>query len=114
MQFSALVADPALYDGKRVRVAGWVTLEPESYNLWESPGFQDGFDTDHCISLQNYERFWSKESKFNRRWVVASGVFYADATGGRPMVRLNACSKLALALDEGREFEFARKRRGRE
>lgn len=58
------------------------------------------YDISRCVSLQNYDRYVSNSANLNRKRVRLVGTFQTDATGGHPMVRLNACSKAALAIDE--------------
>jgi hypothetical protein len=95
-----LLNRPDFYDGKRVQFGAWVTLENENYNVWETKQAMEGFDVSKCLSLQNYQQFESGPiSRFNRTFVKVSGVFSKDVTQGRPLIRWNACSDEAIALD---------------
>lgn len=91
-----LRAEPTVFDGKKIVLHAWVTLETEDANLWTDKKDMDSGRTIHCVSLSNYERFLPEKNSLNRRLVEIEGTFRKDVVGDTGEVRFAACSRTAV------------------
>jgi hypothetical protein len=95
---SVLQQEGSLWDGRSVEVVGWITVEPESYNLWTSKKDMRQGRTIHCVSLAsaNSEKYFDRAAELNRRKVRVVGKFVRDIVGASRTIRFAACSRAAL------------------
>lgn len=84
------------FDGKVVTVEAWITLESEDANLWSSAADMQSSRTVHCVSLENFDRFWAQRGQLARRRVMVTGLFRKDVASDSGTLRFAACSKSAI------------------
>ena len=84
------------FDGKVVRVVGWITVESEDANLWSSAKDMRSSRTIHCVSLENFGRFWEQRGQLTRRRVIVTGLFRKDVVLDSGALRFAACSQSAI------------------
>lgn len=84
------------FNGKVVTVVAWVTLESENANLWSSAEDMRSSRTVHCVSLENFDRFWAQRGQLTRRRVMVTGLFRKDVVLDSGTLRFAACSNSAI------------------
>jgi hypothetical protein len=95
---SALIS-PDRNNGKVVTLKGWVSMRHEDWNLWATPADRENWNTARCISLSGYDDLRDYAADFDGKFVEITGTFTSDATEGGRIVRLGACSDIALRVD---------------
>ena len=114
---SALSANPSVYKNKTVTVRGYVTLEAEGHNLYESrelnKKFRKGFDAGrkdfdvrdyakYCLTIANPDLMYRNRATLRGRTLVVKGKFLDDYR--KPgMIDLGACplpSAILIDLDD--------------
>lgn len=83
------------YNGKLVKVRGWMRSEFENYALWQDKIANDrGTFFDDCVSLLIPESM--DTSRYNKRYVEVEGVFLEKLP--RNIVHLGGCNVTYLQL----------------
>lgn len=90
---SELNADPAAFQHRVVTVRGYVTLEPEGHNLYESEALKAEFDKDwdlgakgfnprnyakYCLTIANPGLMYRNRDTLRGKTLVVTGEFLAD------------------------------------
>jgi hypothetical protein len=90
---SELNTHPAAFQHKTVTVRGYVTLEPEGHNLYESKALSDEFDkgwdsgsksfdqrkyTNYCLTIANPGLMYRNRDTLKGKTLVVKGEFLAD------------------------------------
>ena len=103
---SELVAKSRALDGKRVHVRGWIVLEFENFNLWDSKADFVRGDPAKCVALDHVLDLGY--THFNRSRLALAGTFRSDLSAGRVM--LTMCNLMGVDVDRS-EFPW-RSRKG--
>lgn len=78
---SQLNASPITYQGKLVRVRGYVVIGSDKSDLWDShESYVSGQLTRACVTLLHPRPVIFGKGRFNRRTVVLQGVFTRNDT----------------------------------
>ncbi|MBB3228422.1 hypothetical protein FHW69_003057 [Luteibacter sp. Sphag1AF] len=113
---STLNANPSAYKNKDVTVRGYVTLELEGHNLYESKElneqFRKGFDagskdfhvrdyTKYCLTIANPDLMYRNRATLRGKTLVVKGKFLDDYRNPR-VIDLGACPfPTAILIDMG-------------
>lgn len=93
-----LNASKAEYNGKRVKVRGWMRSEFENYGLWQSKKANGrGTYFKDCVSLLIPESMNTEQ--YNKHYVEVEGIFVERLP--RNVVHLGGCNVTTLQLIEG-------------
>ncbi|GEM_PF-5205802 len=95
---SEINAHPKLYEGREVRIRGWVTLRVENRNIWDT---KDDFehlkdDFSHCVSLVGVQS-WTGDKSIDGQVRTISGVFHQYE--GDRTTELGMCNNSAIEVD---------------
>lgn len=97
-EFLNVLGSPAAFDGEAVKVRGWISLRPEDNNVWLTWGDHEDWEVSHCLSIVNYYLLDDAVRSLDGRYVEITGTFRMDASNRGTMIRLGACSNLAIEL----------------
>lgn len=85
------------YQGRRVRVQGWMRADFENYGLWQSEEANaEGDFASNCVSLMVPESL--EAGRFNKRYVLVEGIFLQRLPSN--IVHLGGCNVTTLQLLE--------------
>lgn len=87
-------------DGIRVRLVGVASIRHEDINLWDDKDAMARRSLAQCISFANNLVLAEKFDHLDGKCIEIEGVFDADADENGKMVRLTACNKEALVVDD--------------
>jgi hypothetical protein len=94
---SELAANPEKYDGKHVKVRGYIVLGPEARNIAD---FDEGYNDRHgaCLGLDGPESMFTGVSRHYTQKI--SGIFRRKLCRDND-VCLNWCNSSGIELDKG-------------
>lgn len=87
-------------DGTRVRLVGIASIRHEDINIWNDVAALDHRTLRQCISFANNLVLAERFEHLDGKCVEVEGVFDADADENGKMIRLTACDKEALVVDD--------------
>lgn len=92
---SELNASSAKYDGKRVRVRGWLVIQFEQYHFWDSKAASEsptsGANT--CVS------YLGPIHRTTGKMVILEGTFWKDFAKSLNVIDLGTCNISGLDVD---------------
>lgn len=95
--FGEIARNPGIFDGKLVRVGGYVIRAPERRDLWESRPDSNSSDASKaCMTLLGLRRVVGERGFFEGD-IVVTGIFRADAVPDN-VVDLAACSDIGIEV----------------
>lgn len=87
-------------EGTRVRIVGVVSIRHEDINLWDDEDAMDRRSLGECISFANNFVLSEQFEHLDGKCIEIEGEFDADADENGQMIRLTACDKEALVVDD--------------
>ena len=94
---SELNTHPKLYEGREVRVRGWIVLRPENRNIWDAKSdFEQIADLSHCVSLIGVHD-WTLDRRIDDQVLTISGVFHQYEHPEEPV--LGMCNNSAIEVN---------------
>jgi len=117
---SKLNANPSAYKNKDVTVRGYVTLEPEGHNFYESKElneqFRKGFDAgskdfhardyiNYCLTIANPDLMYRNRATLRGRTLVVKGRFLDDYRNPS-VIDLGACPLPTAILIDMDDFKL--------
>jgi hypothetical protein len=95
---SELNAHADQYNGKRVKVHGWVVLRFEEYSIWDSKlAYDRPFNVSNMGACVSYLGPLGHETRGEMR--TLTGTFWKDFGGSLDVIMLGACNFSGLDLD---------------
>ena len=117
---STLNSDPGAYKDRDVTVRGYVTLEPEGHNLYESTElneqFRNGFDAGtkdfhvrdymkYCLTIANPDLMYRNRAALLGKTLVVKGKFLSDYLSPG-VIDLGACPLPTAILIDMNDFKI--------
>jgi len=96
---SQLNASPQRYDGRVIKVRGFLLDETEDFAIWDQQSdiADKNVGLSHCISVLYPAEMKTAVHRLNRRFVEVSGTFDKDVVRDG-IIRLGLCNRSAIRL----------------
>lgn len=95
--FLEIADNPSEFDGRTIRVTGWISLRHEDKNLWATPSDHEDWNIKHCISLIGYDKL--NADALDGKYVEVNGVLRKDASESGNLIRLASCRDVAIEIE---------------
>jgi hypothetical protein len=95
---SELNANPKLYEGREVRVRGWVALPVENRNIWDAKSdfTKPEDDFSRCLALIGVQD-WTWDKSIDDKVLTISGVYHQYETPEK--ITLGMCSNAVIEVN---------------
>lgn len=87
-------------DGTRVRLVGIASIRHEDINIWDDAIAMKHRVLRQCVSFANNLVLAERFEHLDGKCIEVEGVFDADADENGQMIRLTACDKEGLVVDD--------------
>src|SRR5215471_11727366 len=72
---SQVNSNPNLFEGRQLKIRGWIVAEAENRNIWDSKAaFESGTEFSRCLSLLGIQS-WTNRRGINRHQLTITGIY---------------------------------------